>query len=132
MVIYGITLVPLVEDIWVADLGLITQLYTDDVAFDGLVWRSTQVFKLLMERGLDRGYFTKLFKYLFIVETSGKDEAARREFAVKGLDIFFLGGSRYLGSYLGAWEELEGGVKYQVEAWYHRVKVISKIANRHP
>ena len=132
MVIYGITLVPLVEDIWVADLGLITQLYTDDVAFDGLVWRSTQVFKLLMERGLDRGYFTKLFKYLFIVETSGKDEAARREFAVKGLDILFLGGSRYLGSYLGAWEELEGGVKYQVEAWYHRVKVISKIANRHP
>ena len=36
MVLYGITLVPLAEELKGADLGLLSPFYTDDSAFDGL------------------------------------------------------------------------------------------------
>ena len=36
MVLYGITLVPLVEDLRAADPGLLSPFYADDVVFDGL------------------------------------------------------------------------------------------------
>ena len=44
----------------------------------------------------------------------------------------FVSGSRYLGAYLGPQEQLEAWVKPQVEAWAHGVKVLAKIAQRHP
>ena len=44
----------------------------------------------------------------------------------------FVSVSRYLGAYLGPQEELEMWVKPQVEAWSHGVRVLSKIARRHP
>ena len=36
MVLYGITLVPLAEDLRAADLGILSLFYADDAAFDGL------------------------------------------------------------------------------------------------
>ena len=44
----------------------------------------------------------------------------------------FVSGHRYLGAYLGPQAELEARVKPQVDAWAHRVKVLAKIARRHP
>ena len=44
----------------------------------------------------------------------------------------FVSVSRYLGSYLGPQEELEAWVKPKVEARAHGVRVIDKIARRHP
>ena len=35
MVLYGITLIPLAEELRAADPGLILPLYADDAAFDG-------------------------------------------------------------------------------------------------
>ena len=57
MVLYRITLVPLAEELRVADLGLSSLLYADDVALDGLAQQSAQLLKLLMKRGpgLERG-----------------------------------------------------------------------------
>ena len=54
-----------------------------------------------MKRGPDRGYLPKPAKYLFISDTSGQEEAAKREFGIKGLTLNFVSGSRYLGAYLG-------------------------------
>ena len=81
-----------------------------------------------MKRGTDRGYFPNPAKSLFISETLGQEEAEKREFAVEGLTLNFLSGSRYLGAYLGLQKELEAWVKPQVEAWAHDVKVLGKIA----
>ena len=41
MVLYGITLVPLAEELRAADPGLLSPFYADDAAFDGLERRST-------------------------------------------------------------------------------------------
>ena len=53
MVLYGITLAPLAEDLRAVDLGLLSPFYADDTAFDGLARRSAQLLKLLMRRGMD-------------------------------------------------------------------------------
>ena len=51
MVLYGITLVPLSEELRAADSGLLLPVYVDDVAFHGSAKRSEQILKLLMKRG---------------------------------------------------------------------------------
>ena len=43
-----------------------------------------------MKRGQDRGYFPELAKSLFISDTPGQEEAAKREFAVEGLTLNFV------------------------------------------
>ena len=41
-----------------ADPTLLSPFYANDVTFDGLERRSAAQLKLLMDWGLDRGYFT--------------------------------------------------------------------------
>ena len=52
MVLYGINLAPLAEELRAADQGLLSLFYADDVEFDGSVQRSAQLLKLLMKCGL--------------------------------------------------------------------------------
>ena len=66
MVLYGVTLVPLVEELWEADPGILTPLYVDDATFEGLSRRSAQMLKLLMKRVRTRGnslIWTSCFLY---------------------------------------------------------------------
>ena len=116
MVLYGITLAPLAEELRAADPGLLSPFYADDAAFDGSAQRSAQLLKLLMRRGPDQGYFPEPAKSLFISDTSGQEEAAKREFSTEGLTLNSVSGSLYLGAYLGTQAELEAWVKPQVEA----------------
>ena len=75
-----------------------------------------------MERRPDQGYFPKPAKSLFISDTPGQVEAAKREFVAEGLVINFVSGSLYRGTYLGPQEELMAWVKPKVEAWDHIVR----------
>ena len=72
MVLYGITLVSLAEELRAADPGLLSPFYADNAAFDGSARRSAQILKLLTRRGPDRGYFHEPAKSLFISDTWGK------------------------------------------------------------
>ena len=106
MVFYGITLLPLAEELRAADPGLLSPFYADDAVFDGSARRNAQLLKLLIKRGPDRGYSPKPAKYLFISDTPGQEAAAKWEFAKEGLVLNVLSGSRYLGAYLGLKSEL--------------------------
>ena len=128
MIMYGITLFPLEEELRVANPGLLSLFYTDDVVFDGSARRSAQLLKLLMKRGPNRGYFPDPAKSLFILDTPGQEEASMREFSAEGLTLNFVSGSRYLGTYLGPRYQLEAWVKPQVGEWDHGVIVLGKIA----
>ena len=128
MVLYRITLVPLAQELRAVDPGLLFPFYPDDVAFDGSAQRSTQLLKLLIRRVPDWGYFPEPDKSLFISDTPGQEEAARREFVVEGLVLYFCSGSRYLGACLGLQEELSAWVKPQVEVWAHGVRILGQIA----
>ena len=116
MVLYGITLVPLAEELRATDLGLLLPFYADYVAFDGSARRSAQLLKLLTKRGPDRGYSPKPAKSLFILDILSQEEVSKQELPIKGLTLNFVSGSWYLGSYLGPQDQLEAGVKPQVEA----------------
>ena len=72
MVLYGITLVFLVEDLIAAGPGLLSPFYADDVAFYGSARRSAHLLKLLMKRRPDRVYFPKPAKSLIISDNPGQ------------------------------------------------------------
>ena len=78
MVLYGITLVPLSEELRGAEPGLLSTFYTDDAAFDGLARQSAHLLKLLMKKGPDRDYFPEPSKSPFTFDTPGQEEEARR------------------------------------------------------
>ena len=77
MVHYRITLLPLVEEIWAADPGLLSPFYVDNAAFDGIEIKSAQLLKLILDRGSNQGYFPEPAKSLFIAIFSEKGEAAK-------------------------------------------------------
>ena len=93
MVLYRITPVPLAEELRAADPGILSPLYADDAVFDGSAQRSAQLLKLLMNRGLDRGYLPEPAKSIFISDILGQEEAAKREFAKEGLVLNFVSAS---------------------------------------
>ena len=101
MVLYEITLAPLAEELRVADLGLLSHFYPEHAAFDGPARRIAQLLKLLMRMGMDRGYFPNLAKSLFILDIPRQEKEAKRDFAVEGLPLNCISGSRYLETYLG-------------------------------
>ena len=67
-----------------------------------------------------------------IADNPEDEEAARREFEREGLNLNYVGGSQYLGAYLGNGEELEAWVRPKVEAWDHRLRTLAKISKRYP
>ena len=116
MVLYGITLDPLAEELRAADSGLLYPFYADDTAFESLAQKSAHFLKMLTERGMDRGYLPEPANPFFILDIPGQEEALKREFSAEGLVLNFVSGSRYLGAYLSPQEESEAWVKPQVEA----------------
>ena len=87
---------------------------------------------MLMKRGPDRGYLPELAKSIFISDTQGQEEEAKREFVKEGLGLNFIRGSRYLGAYLGPQKALEAWFKPQVEAWAYWFRVLGIISRQHP
>ena len=130
MVLYEITLVPLTEELRYADPTLLPSSYADDSVIYGLERQCAAQLKLLM----DRGYFPDLSKSLFISDNLEDKEAMRWDFDRVGLIFNRVGGSRYLGAYLGLMEDLEAWVQPKVDAeleeWDHRVRTLDKIAKQ--
>ena len=71
MILYGINLAPLAEELIEADPGRLSPFYADDAAFDGLARQSEHLIKMLMRSGTDRRYLPDPDKSLFILDTPG-------------------------------------------------------------
>ena len=78
MVLYGITIVPLAEDIRDSNHTLLSPFYADDAAFDELARRSAAQLHMLMDQGTDRGYLPEPSKSLFIPDNPEEKEAVRQ------------------------------------------------------
>ena len=94
--------------------------------------RSAAQLCLLTDRGSDWGNLPNPAKLLYIAEKPEDKETVRQKFKRAGLNINYVDGSRYLRAYLGPREELEEWVRPNVEAWYHGVCILSKIAKWYP
>ena len=53
MILYGITLVPLPEELWAADPGILTPFYANDTAFVRSERKSAHFLKILVDRVWD-------------------------------------------------------------------------------
>ena len=84
MVLYRIALATLAEELRAADLGFLSPFYADDTAFDGSSRQSAQLLKLLMKRGLDRGYFPEPAKSIFISNTLGEIRGGEKVVCCRG------------------------------------------------
>ena len=63
MLLYGITPVPLAEELRASDPELISLLYADDAVFDGLARRCAQFLNMLMTTLVDaRNGFNELIR----------------------------------------------------------------------
>ena len=93
MVLYGIILAPLADDLRDADPTLLTSFYANDAAFDRTERQCVVQLKLLMDLGPGRGYFPKTDKSLVIADNSEGEEAERRKFEQAGINLNYVGGS---------------------------------------
>ena len=66
------------------------------------------------------GYLPELAKPIFIADNPEDKEAERWYFERAGINLNYIGGSQYLGAYLGPREDTEVWVYPKVEAWDHR------------
>ena len=73
MVIYGITLIPIYEDIWDTETRLLNPFYADNVEFDRSERRGVHLIKQLLEQGKHWGYLPEPANYLFIAELPAQD-----------------------------------------------------------
>ena len=94
MVLYGITLIPLAEDLRDEYPTILYPFNAKDAAFNGSARRSAAQLHLLIDWGTDRGYFLKPSKLLFIDKDPEEKEATRQEFKQAGLHINCVDGSR--------------------------------------
>ena len=76
---------------------------------------------LLLERGMDQGYFTNTEKFLYISNIPTQEEEAWAAFKVEELALYFVTGNHYIGAYLGTRERMYASVRMQVEYWYRVV-----------
>ena len=94
MVLYGVTLAPLVEELRDSYSTLLTPFYVNDAAFDGSERQIAVQLRLMMDQGPDQGYFPKQANSLFIADTPEEKEAANREFERAGLNLNYVDGRR--------------------------------------
>ena len=78
MVLYGITISPLADELRDADPNLLSPFYTDNVVFYGSTRQSAAQLRLFMNQETDHGHFPELTKSLFITNNPEDKEAERQ------------------------------------------------------
>ena len=106
MVLYGITLINLAEDLQASYPRLFTPFYTDNAEFYGSARKIAQLIKLILEQGMDQGYLPEPSKSLFISDFPAQEVSSIWEFKAVGLQIKFVLYIQYLGEFQGPREEL--------------------------
>ena len=131
MLIYGVGLLPLSEELARAFPEIVNLWFADDEANVGSASQNAQCLAFLVEHGPIYGYFPKPEKSLHVCKKED-EEVARREFLSRGLEVNMVRGSRYLGGHVGSKEEKEQYVTSKVEGWCNTVRALARIAETHP
>eukprot|EP00957_Ditylum_brightwellii_P166656 12687061-Ditylum_brightwellii.AAC.1 len=131
MIGYGIALLPLAEQLRQEEKEALVPFYAGDLSLDGPARLNARLLKVMMERGLDRGYFPKPEKLIHICDNPADLEATRVVFAAEDLKLKYHGGYRYVGGFVGSKEEELAWVKPQVEAWAEGVRILAGFAHKY-
>jgi hypothetical protein len=129
MVLYGLALTPLSEDLRAAAPEILQPWSADDRAMEGPAAGVARVMRLLNRRGPDRGYYPEPAKSIAIC--SPAQQAAAREILAE-FDFRYEAGSRYVGGFIGTDGALDQWLQPQIAKWRDGVQALARVARRHP
>ena len=89
-----ITIAPLADELHEVAPELIAPFYTYDALFDGPVDRSSRLMTLILEQGLERGYFIEPARSLFIYYSPTLEDKVKQVFEAEGLRVNVVTRSR--------------------------------------
>ena len=129
MLLYGLALVPLAEDLREEVPGVVQPWYADDAAMAGRASEVSLLMEALTRLGPKYGYFPEPDKSVLIV-TERHEEAARCR--LSRFPFKYKRGTRYLGSFIGADGERGSWLEPKIQRWVEGVKAMGRVAGRYP
>jgi hypothetical protein len=132
MLLYGVALVPLVEELRQADPMVMSPFYADDAVLDGGTRRLARLLRFLMEKGPEWGYYPEPEKSIFVADCPSQMDAARAAFEAEGLTLRYEAGHRYVGGFVGPTESRDEWLEPKVAEWAAAVRTLANFAPRYP
>lgn len=130
MILYGIGLLPLAEELRREFPAVVQPWYADDAAAQGNAAQLAAWLRRLQAEGPKRGYFPEAAKSILLVHP-GSDAAAVRS-ALADFSLIEKPGARYLGGFLGSRAAMEPWLQQQVDAWVTGIGKLATAAKRYP
>ena len=129
MVLYGLALTPLSEQLRLAVPTVAQPWYADDAAMEGPVRGIATAMRLLQQQGPARGYYPEPAKSIFVGHAGTLDRAKH---LLMEFDFQYSSGSRYVGGFVGDAKSQSEWVDPQIEKWVEGVKTLAKVAKKYP
>jgi hypothetical protein len=129
MVLYGLALTPLAEQLRLAVPTVVQPWYADDAAMEGPVRDIAKAMRLLQQQGPARGYYPEPTKSIFVGHEGSLDRA---KILLMEFDFQYRDGSRYVGGFIGDSASQAEWVDPQIEKWIDGVKSLAKVARKFP
>ncbi len=128
MILYGITLVHLVEILCNECLEVMQLWYADDLTLLGRHTANAHFLKLLTKAGLFFGYYPNPGKSWHICSEEDKDNA-RAAFDAAGMDIQFTLGQQNVGRIIGFDATCQEWLVPMIQQWVDDIKTLAVVAS---
>jgi hypothetical protein len=130
MVLYGLALTPLAEQLRRAVPSVAQPWYADDAAMAGPVRGIARAMRLLQQQGPARGYFPEPAKSIFVGHAATIDAA--KTLLEDEFEFQYSVGSRYVGGFIGDQTSQSQWLQPKIQKWVEGVQILAKVARRFP
>ena len=131
MILYGISLLGLGEDLRESAPGVLQPWYADDFSIYGRASEVARVFQQLCKKGPSVGYFSAPAKS-WVICPKRAEAPAKTIMDAAGLPVKWSRGQRYVGGFIGSEKMNRRWLEPMVQKWVARVDKLAKVARRYP
>jgi hypothetical protein len=129
MVLYGVALLPLAENLLAAEPTLLQPWYADDMALLGHVDGIARAMRLLQVQGPHRGYYPEPDKSIVVCARAVRPQVSA---FLAEFNFRYEDGHRYVGGFIGSADARKAWLDPQVADWAAGVRTLAGIATRFP
>ena len=131
MILYGISLLGLGEDLRDSAPGVLQPWYADDFSIYGRASEVARVFQRLCKKGPSVGYFPAPAKS-WVICPKRAEAPAKTIMDAAGLPVKWSRGQRYVGGFIGSEKMNRRWLEPMVQKWVEGVDKLAKVARRYP
>eukprot|EP00804_Cyclotella_cryptica_P017895 CCRYP_001275-RA/>CCRYP_001275-RA protein AED:0.09 eAED:0.08 QI:0/-1/0/1/-1/1/1/0/754 len=131
MILYGVSLLSLAEDLRKFQPGLLQPWYADDFSIYGRASQVASLFNRLCAKGPSIGYFPAPAKSWAICPKR-MESNAKAILDAAGLPVRWSRGQRYVGGFVGSSKMQGRWLQPMVQKWVSGVERLAKVAMRYP